>query len=68
MQSIKARLKNDFLASDLLEDEFVMDFFYFCSDDENFIKYCKNKTDFEVLMFLRYKYKQYFKSREDIQD
>lgn len=68
MKSIKARLKKDFLLSNPLEEDLVMDFFYFCSDDENFIKHCKNKTDFEVLIFLRHKYRQYMKNRKDSQD
>lgn len=59
MQSIKSRLSKDFFASNPLEDKLKMDFFYFCSDDENFIKYCKNETDFKILIFLRQKYRQY---------
>lgn len=64
MRRIKARLKKDFLASNPLEEEYVMDFFYFCSDDVNFIKRCKNKSDFDVLIFLRFKYKQYLENRK----
>ncbi|WP_308990582.1 hypothetical protein QLS71_003770 [Mariniflexile litorale] len=59
MQSIKGRLAKDFFASNPMEDDLKMDFFYFCADDENFIKYCKNETDFKILIFLRHKYKQY---------
>lgn len=59
MQSIKARLSKDFFASNPMEEDLKMDFFYFCADDENFIKYCKNETDFKILIFLRHKYKQY---------
>ncbi len=59
MQSIKARLSQDFFASNPLKEDLKMDFFYFCADDENFIKHCKNQTDFKVLIFLRMKYIQY---------
>lgn len=59
LQTIKSRLSKDFLASNPLEEDLVADFFYFCSDDENFIKRCKNQTDFNILVFLRMKYKQY---------
>lgn len=59
MQSIKGRLSKDFFASNPMEDELKIDFFYFCADDENFIKYCKNQNDFKILIFLRTKYKQY---------
>ncbi len=64
MQSIKARLSNDFFASNPMEENHKMDFFYFCADDENFIKYCKNETDFKILIFLRHKYKQYLENLE----
>ncbi|GAA4886320.1 hypothetical protein GCM10023311_06610 [Flaviramulus aquimarinus] len=57
--SIKSRLSKDFLASNPLEDYLVADFFYFCADDENFMKHCKNQSDFKILIFLRMKYRQY---------
>ncbi len=59
MLSIKGRMSKDFFASNPLEEDLRMDFFYFCADDENFIKYCKNQTDFKILIFLRMKYRQY---------
>ncbi|AUP78407.1 peptidase associated/transthyretin-like domain-containing protein [Flavivirga eckloniae] len=59
IHTIKVRLAEDFFASNPLDVDLRMDFFYFCSDDENFITYCKNKTDFEILVFLKQKYKQY---------
>lgn len=59
LHSLKTRLSKDFLMSNPLDDDLVADFFYFCADDENFIKYCKNQTDFNILIFLRMKYKQY---------
>ena len=64
MQSIKRRVSKDFFASNPLEADLRMDFWYFCSDDVNFLKFCKNKTDFKVLMFLRMKYKQYLERLE----
>ncbi|MFG6686360.1 hypothetical protein ACGK9U_07255 [Mariniflexile sp. HNIBRBA6329] len=62
MQSIIGRLAKDFFASNPMEEDLKMDFFYFCADDENFIKYCKNETDFKILIFLRHKYKQYMEN------
>lgn len=59
IQSVKARLSKDFFASNPLGEALKMDFFYFCADDENFIKHCKNQTDFKILIFLRMKYIQY---------
>ncbi|GAA3609978.1 hypothetical protein Q4Q39_16810 [Flavivirga amylovorans] len=59
MNTVKAKLSKDFFASNPLDEDLRMDFFYFCADDEHFVKYCKNKTDFEILIFLKSKYKQY---------
>lgn len=64
MQGIKSRLSKDFFISNPLEDDLKMDFFYFCADDENFIKYCKNETDFKILIFLKHKYNQYMQNLE----
>lgn len=62
LHSIKTRLSKDFLMSNPLDADLVNEFFYFCADDENFIKYCKNQTDFKILIFLRMKYKQYLEN------
>ncbi|WP_445737430.1 hypothetical protein [Mariniflexile sp.] len=62
MQSIKGRLSKDFFVSNPLDEALKMDFFYFCADDENFIKRCKNQTDFNILTFLRMKYNQYLEN------
>lgn len=66
MQSIKARLSQDFFASNPLEEDLKMDFFYFCADDKNFIKHCKNQTDFKILIFLKMKYEQYLENINSI--
>jgi len=68
MQSIKGRLSKDFFASNPLDEDLKMDFFYFCADDVNFIKHCKNQTDFQVLIFLRMKYKQYLNNLDSTND
>ena len=67
MQSIKARLSKDFFASNPLNEDLKMDFFYFCADDDRFIKHCKNQTDFKILVFLRMKYKQYMANNQFIE-
>jgi len=64
MLYIKGRLSKDFFASNPLEQSLKSDFFYFCADDENFIKYCKNQTDFKILIFLKMKYKQYLSNMD----
>lgn len=62
MLSIKGRLAKDFFASNPLDEDLKMDFFYFCADDENFMKHCKNQIDFNVLIFIRMKYRQYIEN------
>ena len=64
MRSIKARLLNDFFISNPLANDLKMDYFYFCMDDNKFLERCKNKTDFEVMIFLKTKYNQYIENRK----
>lgn len=68
MLSIKGRLAKDFFASNPLDEDLKMDFFYFSADDENFMKHCKNQTDFNILIFLRMKYRQYIENLEGTTD
>jgi len=63
MQSIKRRVGKDFFASNPLDEDYRMDFLYFCSDDPNFFIRCENQTDFKILIFLRMKYNQYNANR-----
>ena len=64
IQSVKARLSKDFFASNPMDEDLKSDFFYFCADDENFIKHCENETDFKTLIFLRIKYREYINNME----
>lgn len=68
MLSIKGRLAHDFFISNPLKEDIKMDFFYFCADDENFIKFCKQQTDFNILIFLRMKYRQYLENQNKSTD
>jgi hypothetical protein len=68
MLSIKGRLANDFFASNPMVEDLKMDFFFFCADDENFVKHCKNQTDFDILIFLRMKYGQYLENLNPTND
>ena len=61
MYSLKDRLSESFLTNNPLKEDQIMDFFYFCSEDENFMTRCKN-NDIEALAFLEEKYKQYQKN------
>lgn len=56
---VRNNFEEDFLVSNPLGKDQINDFFYFCSDDPNFIISCKDKTDFEVLNFLTMKYQEY---------
>lgn len=57
--SMKARLSEVFFKLNPLEESLIMDFFYFCQEDENFMLACKNQSDLKILQFLENKYNQY---------
>ncbi|MCH4553669.1 hypothetical protein [Aestuariibaculum lutulentum] len=68
MRSVKVRLASDFFRSNPLDEAYRMEFFYFCADDPNFVKRCKNQTDFNILLFLRSKYRDYMQNRSEGSD
>ncbi len=68
MYSIKARLSEDFFSVYSLVETLQMEFFYFCSEDENFSKKCKDKSDIDVLEYLKEKYLEYNKNLNQIKD
>lgn len=63
MYALKGRLSETFFNSNPLKEELRMDFFYFCSEDENFTKRCQN-SDLEALVFMKEKYETYKKNIE----
>lgn len=68
MYSIKARLAEDFFSTYRLDEDLQLDFFYFCSEDENFSKRCEGKKDIEIFEFLKEKYFEYKKNLNEIKD
>tara|TARA_R110002073_G_scaffold319700_1_gene494470 strand:+ start:1653 stop:2447 length:795 start_codon:yes stop_codon:yes gene_type:complete len=68
LDKIKANLAEDFFITYPLDESLRTDFFYFCSEDENFEKRCKNKSNIEVFEFLAKKmtaYKNNLKSKDN---
>lgn len=59
LDSIKVKFTKDFFTINKLDETLRADFFYFCEEDSNFELRCKNKTDLEILEFLKEKYIQY---------
>ena len=59
LEQIKANLVDDFFITYPLDESMRTDFFYFCSDDQNFEKRCKDKSDIEVFEFLAEKMAAY---------
>ncbi|MBC3757323.1 hypothetical protein H7U19_02830 [Hyunsoonleella sp. SJ7] len=59
LKRIRIDLSESLFALNPLEEEFRMDFFFFCEMDPNFFSRCNGKTDLEVLDFLREKLKEY---------
>ncbi len=62
--SLKSRLETSFFKQNPLDVEYRMDFFYFCVEDPNFTKRCKN-SDLEALLFFKEKYEVYLKNRKN---
>ena len=62
--SLKSRLEQAFFRENPLNEVYRVDFFYFCSDDPDFVKRCKN-SDLEALVFFKEKYRQYLKNLEE---
>ena len=68
LTSIKANLSENFFITYPLDESFKTDFFYFCSEDENFEDRCRGKSDIEVFEFLAEKivaYKANLNSKDD---
>jgi len=59
LQKIKVRLSKSFFNIYKLDETKHADFFYFCADDVNFTKQCKDKSDIEIFEFLRKKLMEY---------
>ncbi|MGB1308441.1 MAG: hypothetical protein ACPG6B_05995 [Oceanihabitans sp.] len=59
MQAVKQRLSKELFANNPLPENKKMDYFYFVSDDANFTTICTNKSDLEILVFLKEKLKRY---------
>lgn len=68
MFNVKAKFSKDLFETNPLAEDDIMGYFYFVSDDENFTKICKNKSDLEILIFLKeklIKYKAILNKEED---
>lgn len=62
-EALIKKIREDFSESlfnmNSLDEEYRVDFFYFCEMDENFYETCAGKPDLEVLEFLKNKLMQY---------
>lgn len=59
MYSLKAKYSKDLFNDYQLDEEKQMDYFYFCSEDEKFIKKCSVYNDLLILEFLKDKLFEY---------
>ena len=55
MYRIKARLSDNLFEMNPLHEDYIMDYFYFVSENDDFLKRCKNVNDIEVLEYLQEK-------------
>jgi len=65
MYQIKARLSEDLFLDNPIDENDIMDYFHFVSDDKDFITICKYKSDIEILVFLKEKLIQYKSNQEN---
>ena len=66
LAKIKSSISDNFFKVYSLDERLQTDFFYFCSEDKNFEKRCKGKSDIEVFEFLSEKIVEYKNNlRED---
>lgn len=68
MNSIKDRLSKDFFSEHPLDEQHIKDFFYFCSEDEDFEERCRGRSDFEIFEFLKEKYDVYIENLKSKKD
>ena len=59
MYKIKTRLSESLFEENSLHKDYIMDYFYFVAEDPNFMTIAKNKSDLEILIFLKSKLKKY---------
>ena len=59
LQGVISRMGEDFLTAYPLREDQEIDFFYFCSDDPEFEKRCKGKSDIEIFDYLTERYNSY---------
>lgn len=68
-EALIKKIREDFSESlfsiNALDEEYRVDFFYFCEMDENFYETCAGKPDLEVLEFLKKKLKEYKENQKE---
>jgi len=62
LYNIRAEFSEEFFKTHPLDENLVMEFFYFCSDDENFEIRCRGKSAIEIFEFLDEKYIEFKKN------
>lgn len=59
LEDVRKRLEPILFVNDTLSENLRTDFFYFCSEDPQFVSHCKAKSDLEILEFLKERLIQY---------
>ena len=68
LNKIKAELPVEFYRTHPLDESLIMEFFYFCSDDESFEARCKGKSGIEVYQFFEEKYIEFKNNLSESKD
>lgn len=68
MYSIKARLSNDLFTLEPLHKDYVMEYFYFVSEADDFLERCNNQSDIQILEYLLQKIRVYKENKLQSKD
>ncbi|WP_159021634.1 hypothetical protein [Formosa sp. L2A11] len=62
VSEIRDQISVVFFSEHPLDEDYRMDFWYFCADDPSFQTHCKGKMDDETIVFLNNKYIEYLRN------
>jgi len=68
MYKIKSELSEEFFKTNPLGENLIIEFFYFCSEDETFEARCKDKSEIEIYEFLEEKYIEFKENLDESKD
>jgi len=68
LNRISNRMSEEFFKTNPLEESLRIEFFYFCSEDQNYEARCKGKSEIEIYQFLVKKYDEFKENLNESKD